>query len=172
MLDLLRKKYTKIRPGTNADRYVRAEHVPVRTYPANWYSGTRIVDYLVMDTYGEGEIIGHEVKVSRSDWLAELRNPDKSETWRKHCNRWFLVVPDASIVKNDLPEGWGLMVLGTSGELRVRKQSERRDDPVEFTTQGLSVVARSVATTASREANNPLCDIGKPPSIILQKTWR
>lgn len=152
MLDLLKEKYTKIRSGTNADRYVRAEHVPVREYPDMWYSGTRIVDYLVMDTYGEGCIIGHEVKVSRSDWLAELRDPNKSETWRQYCNKWYLVVPDASIVKDDLPEGWGLMVVGKNGGLRVRKQSSHQENTKNFTTQGLSVVARSVAVTASRES--------------------
>lgn len=56
-------------------------------------------------------VIGHEIKVTRSDWLAELAQPSKAEEWWKACSRWYLVVPDASIVQDgELPPGWGLMV--------------------------------------------------------------
>ncbi len=56
-------------------------------------------------------LIGHEIKASRSDWVKELDNPEKAEAVYQYCDRWYLVVGDASIVKpGELPATWGLMV--------------------------------------------------------------
>lgn len=58
---------------------------------------------------GDG-LVGHEVKVSRSDVLAELADPMKAEPWSKYCSRWWLVVADPSLVDGlDVPEPWGIM---------------------------------------------------------------
>jgi len=57
------------------------------------------------------EMHGFEIKVSRSDFLKELKDPDKSDIFKQYCDRWFLVVGDSSIVKpGELPAGWGLIV--------------------------------------------------------------
>lgn len=159
MLSMLRAKYTKVRRGTTADRYVRAEHVrKVRIY--EWqgkqyikYSGDaeRIADLIVLDTYGDTETIGIEVKVSRSDWLTELRDPTKADAWRLHCHRWYLAVPDASIVRDDLPDGWGLIAPGKDGELRVRRQCPRIDDPAPLDKWTAAQLARAIAKTARKE---------------------
>lgn len=54
---------------------------------------------------------GFEVKVSRGDWLKELANPQKAERFWRYCDFWWLVVGDASIVKDvELPPTWGLFV--------------------------------------------------------------
>lgn len=56
-------------------------------------------------------LTGFELKVSRNDWLKELKNPQKAETFFQYCDRWFLVVGDKDIVKEgELPEPWGLIV--------------------------------------------------------------
>lgn len=119
---LLDQRYTDIRRGSTADRYVRAAQV-LSTQQA--WAGQRICDYIAIDKYlsSPQALHGHEIKVSRSDWLSELRKPDKAEAWRRWCNYWWLVVPDASIVKpGELPDGWGLMVPGKDGKLRARKK--------------------------------------------------
>lgn len=55
-------------------------------------------------------MIGHEIKCSRSDWLTELKDPEKAEAFKKYMNQWYLVVSDRTIVKSgELPEGWGLI---------------------------------------------------------------
>ena len=159
MLDALRAKYTKIRRGTTADRYVRAEHVrKVRFY--EWqdkqymaYSGDaeRIADLIVIDTYGDTETIGVEVKVSRSDWLTELRDPSKADAWRLHCHRWYLAVPDVSIVKDDLPDGWGLIAPGKDGAMRVRKQCPRIESPEPLDRWSSAQLSRAIAKTARKE---------------------
>lgn len=160
VLDALRHKYTKVRPGTKADRYVRAEHVrKVRIYRHEGreymtYSGDalRIADLLVLDTYADTELIGIEVKVSRSDWLTELKNPAKADAWRLHCHRWYLAVPDPAIVKDDLPEGWGLMLPDGKGGYRVRKQSPRIEEPLPLDRWTAAQWARAIAKTARKES--------------------
>ncbi|OMC07082.1 hypothetical protein [Mycolicibacterium fortuitum] len=60
-------------------------------------------------------LIGHELKVSRSDWLNELNKPGKADAWADQCHQWWLVVLDPSIVHDgELPPGWGLMSPGRS----------------------------------------------------------
>lgn len=55
------------------------------------------------------EINGFEIKTSRSDWLNELRYPDKSQAIKQYCDRWWLVAASKSIVKDDLPQDWGML---------------------------------------------------------------
>lgn len=148
MISLLRAKYTRVRAGTAADRYVRAAHIG---YPDAYGYPTRIADYMVIDTYRPQHIIGFEIKVSRSDWLHELAHPEKSAVWRKHCHRWYLVVPDMSIVGDDLPDGWGLMAIGKGGAL-VQKRRPTITEPSPMPTAVLGWFSRSVAQTAAREA--------------------
>lgn len=58
------------------------------------------------------EIMGFEVKVSRTDWLAEISDDKKAVAVSQYCDRWYLVTPDESIVKEgELPPGWGWMVI-------------------------------------------------------------
>lgn len=53
---------------------------------------------------------GFEIKVSRTDWLGELKQPDKAEEFKQYMDRWWLVLGDASIIKpGELPAGWGLL---------------------------------------------------------------
>lgn len=68
------------------------------------------------------ELHGFEVKVSRSDWLRELRQPDKATAVSRYCDRWWVVAPDGVVQFAELPPSWGLMVVRESNtELRVAK---------------------------------------------------
>lgn len=80
----------------------------------------RVADMLVQDTWPGTlnsndaprlyPVHGFEVKVSRADWLAELRQPDKANTFAVHTDFWWLVVSDKAIVHpGELPRGWGLL---------------------------------------------------------------
>jgi hypothetical protein len=120
MLDALARRYTQISQVLN-DRWVRAEHVRNGTgfYGYDPVTGRcaaplRTADFFAIDTWeSKGQRIhGHEVKVSRSDWLHELADPSKAEAFKQYVHHWWLVVPDASIVRGDeLPTGWGMLTL-------------------------------------------------------------
>lgn len=57
------------------------------------------------------ELHGIEVKVSRSDWIKERDDPDKSAEIQRFCDRWWLAIDDEKIVEaGELPPAWGLLV--------------------------------------------------------------
>jgi hypothetical protein len=117
MLDLLHRRYNARSQG--GDKFLRAEHVRNGTGFMGWNEPAqrcigqlRTADFVAVNTWeSQGHmIIGHEVKVSRSDWLHELADPEKAEAWKRYCDRWYLVVSDRTIVRpGELPAGWGLL---------------------------------------------------------------
>lgn len=153
MLGLLHGRYSRVSMG--ARRYAVAEHVPDGVS----FAKKRIADFIAVDCYMTGEwprerrynpIHGHEVKVSRSDWLAELRDPSKAEAWVRHCHFWWLVVPDPAIVRDDLPAGWGLMV-ARGGRLHAVQRAELRI-PAPMSGAMVAALLRATAKTAARGA--------------------
>lgn len=109
MLDLLHQRFgfTSRNGGVPKPRYVCAEHVRAE-------SGfdQRTLDFIAVDTWRSGNLAIHgaEVKVSRSDWLRELKDPHKSEPFLAWTTHFWLAVPDAAIVRDgELPPGWGLL---------------------------------------------------------------
>lgn len=66
--------------------------------------------WLPLTRAGGNGLVGHELKVSRSDVLAELADPTKAEPWSQYCARWWLVVSDPALVDGlEIPEAWGIM---------------------------------------------------------------
>lgn len=147
MLDLLLARYNTERRGTIADRYVRAEHVRSSQH----FYGISIADFIAVDKYATTQaIIGHEVKVSRSDWLTELKDLTKAERIKQYCDYWYLVVSDASIVKDgELPEGWGLMV--KAGKNLRAKVKAPKLAPIPLTLDFTAGLASAIQRTAMRE---------------------
>lgn len=131
VLDALACRYaTKVTNGRwVGQKFMRAEHVPVGLRGARH----RICDFVAVSMHATPHVPGqrgafppvyhgHEVKVSRSDWLRELADPGKAETFSHHMHHWWLVAtPD--VVKDDLPDEWGLLVLQSNGRLRKVKDA-------------------------------------------------
>ena len=68
-------------------------------------------------------LTGFELKVSRSDWLHEYRQPEKAEEICQFCDFWYLVVSDKEMVKEgELPVTWGLMAV-EKGRLQIVKEA-------------------------------------------------
>ncbi len=163
MLDRLRVRYgrTYMNGPYVGRQFVIAEKVA--TTPGGSHDAARIADALVLDTWrcphadltdAERErrkwsewhsIHGFEVKVSRSDWLTELADPSKAEAWAQHCHYFWLVASDKSIVRDDLPDGWGLLVPHGASLRAVSKP--RRRDPLPLTLAATISLARAVQKT-------------------------
>jgi len=78
------------------------------------------------------ELNGFEVKVSRSDWLRELKSPEKAESICCYCDRWWLVVGDERIVKDgELPATWGLLVPRGKGVIQRKEAPVLKPEPVD-----------------------------------------
>lgn len=177
MLDRLRVRYaqTYSNGSYRGRRHVIAEKVALE--PGAW-GGTRIADAVVIDTWSESyakltelererggwrnrqTIHGFEVKVSRADWLTELRDPEKALAWSRFCHGFWLVAADKSIVRDDLPDGWGLLVPHGSSlrALRTPTRSDAEPMPLETMTALLRGVQKTEADIAVRRA---LAEVGE-----------
>lgn len=123
MIDLLHQRYNTRSQGVGS-RYVCMAHVRSDA----GFDAQRTADFMALDLWpSQGLVLhGHEVKISRSDWLNELKDPEKAGAFIPHMDYWWLVIADKSMVRaGELPEGWGMMHVGTDGQLRVVKQAPR-----------------------------------------------
>ncbi len=89
----------------------------------------RFADALALQTFPSRGITAHgfEVKVSRSDLVAELRQPKKAHAFQRFCSYWWLVVPDAELAAGLLlPETWGVLAIrrGKLHPVREAPQTE------------------------------------------------
>ena len=93
------------------------------------FDATRSCDTMVMSTWpADGLLLqGIEIKVSRADFLKEVKDPWKAEAFSRYCDLWSLVVPNADIVKpGELPEGVGLYILSKATLKCVTKPAKRQ----------------------------------------------
>lgn len=79
--------------------------------------GGRYADAVAMNLWPSRgcELHGFEIKVSRSDWLNELKQPDKSEPVQRNCDRWWVVTPADIIKPGELPPTWGHYIVKGNG---------------------------------------------------------
>jgi hypothetical protein len=77
----------------------------------------RSADAVAMSLYPSRglRLHGFEIKVSRSDWLHELKQPDKSVAVQRFCDHWWIVTPADIIREGELPPTWGHLVLKGNG---------------------------------------------------------
>jgi hypothetical protein len=110
LMALLRERYPK-------DQYAFFTEVPNGT---GSYAN-RHADAMAMSLWPSRglDITGFELKVSRADWMKELKNPAKAESIAQYCDFWCLVVASESIVQaGELPTNWGLLA-PVGGKLKV-----------------------------------------------------
>lgn len=99
---------------------------------------------------GAGTVEVCELKISRADWLKELKEPKKAEAWWPYCHYFWLVVPCEGIVQADeLPRGWGLMMPGSRGRRFkvIVKPEERKPEDFKLTIPLLVTLLKNTETT-------------------------
>jgi len=67
------------------------------------------------------ELIGFEVKSSRSDWLREKKNPEKAESAASFCKTFWIVANPEVVKLDELPHGWGLLEANGKGLISKQK---------------------------------------------------
>lgn len=112
--------------GTGARARRRADAVAISCYPSRGL-----------------EIHGVEIKVARSDWLRELKAPNKSEPVQKYCDRWWVAAPKGVVDVEELPPTWGLLELRKGGKLNAKRQAPQLD-PEPLDRGFLAALARAM----------------------------
>lgn len=77
------------------------------------FNATRTADAIAVGLWPStgNLVLGFEIKVSRADWLRELKDPWKAEAIARFCDRWSVVLAKADIIRpEELPPGWGVYV--------------------------------------------------------------
>ena len=94
---------------------------------ATGYGQRRSADAIVMNLWPSRglAIHGMELKAHRSDWLKELRDPAKAEMIAEYCDYWWIVAAPDIVKRDEVPDGWGLMVL-TGEKLRAVKDAPKK----------------------------------------------
>lgn len=120
VLDLLRRRHCKAGNGGSGE-YAYMEHV--RNAAA--FNATRTFDAVVLNLWPSRglELHAFEVKCSRSDWLRELKEPEKAEAAALLVDRFSVVAGGPDIVKLDElpPTTWGLFVVKGTTQLQCVK---------------------------------------------------
>lgn len=101
LMRLLRARY-----GGNA--WGLLEHVRNGT---GFQKDARTIDAIAMSLWPSRGLHLHafELKVSRGDWLRELKDPAKAEDIRRFCEFWWVVTAPGVVVPDEVPKTWGLL---------------------------------------------------------------
>ena len=79
-----------------------------------------------LDVHTRGRVLGFEFKVSRNDWLRELKQPEKAACFAEKCNEFYIVAPQDVVYRDEVPEKWGWWCPVTSK--RLKKPAKNPDD--------------------------------------------
>lgn len=128
----------QVADGTGARQFRWADAVAMSVWPSRGY-----------------DIHGIEVKVSKSDWKNELKNPEKSSAVQQYCQRWWIATPDESIIApGELPPTWGWMVCTPKGSMKIIIPAPllpAKPPSVEFVASILRNVQKMDEATIERE---------------------
>lgn len=138
---LVISKYSALNGAENLCKYIALTQVSSSTGDAN-----NIADVMVLGAWHSSgnELEGFEVKVSRADWLNELKSPGKCQPSKQYCHKWWLVIADPAMVKDgELPDDWGMMAV-VDGTLKVIKKAPRLE-PIPLTIDFVASLLRTDA---------------------------
>ncbi len=114
------------------------------------------------------EIEGFEIKVSRSDWLSELKKHEKSSPVQAYCHRWWIVAGSRDIVDPDeLPKTWGLLVPRGKG-LEAKKKAPLLK-PKKLSRKFVTAVMRRGAESFERSKKEIYAEQYKIASEVAKK---
>lgn len=97
----------------------------------------------------------YEIKISRSDFLSDIR----SGKWRgylDHCHRFYFAAPKDMVTKNEIPEEAGLIVRGETGWSTIKAAPVRHDD-IPYTTL-LSLIFAKQRLNHSKHGRKAIAD--------------
>lgn len=140
-------------------RYPPSSHALLWEVAPTTGGGTRYADAVAFGLWAShGHAIeGIEVKVSRGDFLAEMKQPEKSEPVMRFCNRWWLACPAGMVSPDELPSTWGLLELFENGTLRQKVKAPK----LEPVTPTLGFMAALIRRSAGVDEDMSNIEIGR-----------
>lgn len=89
------------------------------------------LDFFAMNLWESNKYIrvAYEIKVSRSDFLREMDQPQKRADAERLANQCFFVTPAGLVKPDEIPQGWGLLEATKAGLRRKKVAQQRVIDP-------------------------------------------
>lgn len=108
---------------------------------------------------------GFEFKDSRTDWLKELKQPEKAEEISRFCGKWWIVTSSKGIVRGDeLPAAWGLLEIVDGAIKTAVKAPPKTPEPP--TMEFFAALCRAAA-----ECTFPVAEIEKKIDAAKRAEW-
>lgn len=120
--EALRKRY----PGTEYGLLREVRN-------AAGYNANRAADGVVVGFWPSRglNVTGLEVKIHRSDWLRELKKPEKAEDIFQYCDAWYLVTGTDAVAKlEEIPAAWGWIQLQGSRLITMKEAPKLEPQPI------------------------------------------
>jgi hypothetical protein len=86
--------------------------------------------------------IGIEVKISKSDFKSEIKNPEKAEKFARFCDYFYFATPKGLVDKEDVPLNWGLLEVDENLKVKEVKRATKLT-PIEMTKSFIFSLLRS-----------------------------
>lgn len=119
MLAALRQHH--VRPGNGGSgEYAFLTHVR----NAAGFQATRTIDGLSLSLWpSRGHVLtGYEVKISRADWLRELKDPAKADDVCGLVDHFAVVAPVGVVQADEVPAPWGWLEVSDNQRVRTKKR--------------------------------------------------
>jgi len=106
-------------------KHERPEWVFLTEAPVLSDNGPVHVDALAINCFWSKDFVtvGYEVKVSRSDFLGELKKPEKTAASARICSSFYFAVPKGMVKPEEIPAPYGLVNVSERGYARIAKRS-------------------------------------------------
>lgn len=114
---------------------------------ASGFSRSRSLDYMTIQLWESRglAVTGIEKKTNRSDWLKELKNPQKQENHFKYCDYFYLLTDKEGVAKLDeIPETWGWYHINDKQILKTMKAAPKQT-PVQIPKSFMCAMMRRAA---------------------------
>lgn len=142
ILDALTEKYQKLSEQGMGD-------APKWIYFDELRSGSMgksIIDFWAMACWHSLSYrrISYEIKISRADFLKEIKDPTKREFGMKISNYFYFISPPDLIKAEEIPKGCGLIELSEKGKLVTIVRAPIRFPHFQFTWDFASCLGRKI----------------------------
>lgn len=114
-------------------RYPSGEYILMQEVSDASGFRNRSLDYMVAAIWQSRglSITGIEKKSNRSDWLKELKNPQKQEAHFKYCDYFYILTDREGVAKmEEIPETWGWLHCTESRIREMKKAPKLNPTPV------------------------------------------
>jgi hypothetical protein len=136
------------------------------------FTGNRYADAMAMSLWPSRglHLHGFEIKVYRTDWLRELKDPAKAEDVAAYCNFWWVATAPDVIRPGELPATWGHLVLnGKRGLVMEQIATENHGAALDLPMVA-AILRRASDGMVPRQSVNGLVSAAREEGVAHGKT--